>query len=130
MVIATVEANPAGFCMALSCLVDTWKYSQRLSPSFSERFGSLISMPQLNKGKALELTKAYLDYGRTKKNGLLDPFTEDSIEKLLAISGYNHREFLHNNSILLNELIVDESSEKIDQNFINKNMKSIKVQKE
>ena len=129
MIIATIEANPTGFCMVLSCLVDSWKYSKRLSPSFSERFGSAISMPQLKHEKVLELTKAYLNYGRIKEDESIDPFTEEAIDRVLTLSLYNQREFLHTNSVLLGELITEKSLDKIDVKLVNRIMKTIKTQK-
>jgi len=86
-------------------------------------------MPQLKHEKVLELTKAYLNYGRIKEDESIDPFTEEAIDRVLTLSLYNQREFLHTNSVLLGELITEKSLDKIDVKLVNRIMKTIKTQK-
>ena len=116
---------PNGFCMLLSCTIDSWYVAERISPSFSNRFNRNISMPPLTKDGAIKLTKAYLDYGREKKDkDTIDPFTLESIEKILSYSDFKPREFLKLSGYVLDQFVnVAKSKDSIDIDFTNHSLK-------
>lgn len=89
-----IDMNPQGTSIVIGCAPEVWQEVMSEYHAFSERIGKEESLRPLDRGMAENLIQDYLETYAQDGEEVINPYTEDAVEKLLELSQGNTRQLI------------------------------------